>query len=109
MLLQSAPAKFLDDAVMGDGQTDERVGLRHNAGILGCDPEASQRIGANRGGLQVERAVGPNPGLTVKFVPVRRTRYAQEVAFVKLTGKDWMSPRCACTSRASGVSLFPSL
>jgi hypothetical protein len=35
LLLQSAPAKFFDDAVMGDTQTDKRVGLRHNAGILG--------------------------------------------------------------------------
>ena len=32
-----AAAKFLDDAVVGDGLADEGVGVRHGAAILGCD------------------------------------------------------------------------
>ena len=32
-----APAQLLDDAVMGDGLADERVGVRHSGAILGCD------------------------------------------------------------------------
>jgi len=32
-----APAQLLDDAVMRDGLSDERVGVRHSTVILGCD------------------------------------------------------------------------
>jgi len=32
-----AATKFLDDAVVGDGLTDEGVGVRHSDDILGCD------------------------------------------------------------------------
>jgi len=44
-----AAAKFLEDAVVGDGLADEGVGIRHSAAILGCVLRLSQRIGANRG------------------------------------------------------------
>ena len=40
----AAPAKLLDDAVVGDGLADEGVGLRHSAVILGCVLRLSQRI-----------------------------------------------------------------
>jgi hypothetical protein len=32
-----ASTKFLDDAVVGDGLPDERVGARHSVAILECD------------------------------------------------------------------------
>jgi hypothetical protein len=37
------PTEFLNDAVVGDGLADERLGLRHLARILGCRDDASQR------------------------------------------------------------------
>ena len=41
-----APAQPLQNAVMGDGLPDERIGVRHSAAILGRVIEASQRTGA---------------------------------------------------------------
>src|SRR6516165_5399829 len=35
----SAPAELLHDAVMGNGLSDERLGLRHLVVILGREPE----------------------------------------------------------------------
>jgi len=40
----AAAAKFLEDAVVGDGVADEGVGVRHSAAILGCVLRLSQRI-----------------------------------------------------------------
>jgi len=37
-------AKLLDDAVMRDGLSDQRLGFRHLAHILVCESKASQRI-----------------------------------------------------------------
>src|SRR5215831_5370288 len=39
----SAPAEFLQDAVMRNGLADKRLGVRHLPSILGCRAEASQR------------------------------------------------------------------
>ena len=43
----SAPAKLFNDAVVGEGLADERVGVRHNAAMLGCVLRLSQRIAVN--------------------------------------------------------------
>jgi len=44
----AATAEFFKDAVMRDALSDERVGVRHVAAILGCALRLSQRIEANR-------------------------------------------------------------
>jgi hypothetical protein len=38
----TAATELLEDTVVRDGLSDERVGPRHNAAILGCDSRASQ-------------------------------------------------------------------
>ena len=40
----STAAKFLEDAIVGDGLADKGVGVRHCAAILGCVLRLSQRI-----------------------------------------------------------------
>src|SRR6516225_11977956 len=40
----SAPAEFFQHAVVRDGLSDERIGPRHSAAILGCVRRLSQRI-----------------------------------------------------------------
>ena len=42
--IHAAAAQLLDDAVVRNGLPDERIGLRHNAVILGCALRLSQRI-----------------------------------------------------------------
>ena len=42
-----ATAQLLDDAVVGEGLADKRVGVRHNAAMLGCVLRLSQRIAVN--------------------------------------------------------------
>src|SRR5215469_15365896 len=51
----STAAELLHDAVMRDGLSDEGLGLRHLARILGCRAEASQRTDTNRRGFPATR------------------------------------------------------
>jgi hypothetical protein len=45
----TAATKSFEDAVVGDGLPDKRLGLRHLAHILGCRAAASQRRRTSQG------------------------------------------------------------